>query len=121
MASGNTPTTEDVERLGSGNDAPTTSVAFHSSVGGGGAEDISSKSTIDQMEIQSVPSFVGLGKEDLLELANRPFWVRLRWALFITFWLMWIALLVGAALIIAFAPRCDSETVKTAGSRTGHR
>lgn len=63
--------------------------------------------SIDQMEIQPPVAFVGLGKEDLLMLANRPFWVRLRWALFISFWLLWLGLLVGAALIIALSPGCE--------------
>ncbi|ODN02717.1 4F2 cell-surface antigen heavy chain [Orchesella cincta] len=119
MASGNKSPTQDVERLG---DVPSTSVAGLSSLEGR-SEKSSSSGVVDQMEIQSVPSFVGLGKEDLLELANRPFWVRLRWALFITFWLMWIGLLVGAALIIALSPGCEENTMKTSGTtiRTGHR
>lgn len=69
------------------------------------------------MEIQNAPvTFVGLGKEELMLMANRPFWVRLRWALFIAFWLLWLGLLVGAALIIALSPGCekgpDGEPVK---------
>lgn len=86
-----------------------------------GGDDVGEQSKaneIVQMEIQSAPTFVGLGKEDLLVLASRPFWVRLRWALFISFWLMWLGLLVGAALIIGLSPGCDSltqEELKTTG------
>lgn len=50
--------------------------------------------------------FVGMSKEELMKYANDPFWVRLRWFLFIGFWLLWAAMLVGAILIIVAAPKC---------------
>lgn len=55
------------------------------------------------------PTFVGLGKEELMKYANDPFWVRLRWLLFILFWVLWIAMLVGAIVIIVYAPRCAEK------------
>lgn len=58
-------------------------------------------------------AFVGMGKEELLKYANDPFWVRLRWFLFITFWLLWAAMLVGAIMIIYAAPKCESPEPKS--------
>lgn len=54
--------------------------------------------------------FTGMGKEELMKYADDPFWVRLRWFLFILFWAIWIAMLVGAIGIIAYAPKCSSVT-----------
>uniref|UniRef100_U5EQW4 alpha-glucosidase n=1 Tax=Corethrella appendiculata TaxID=1370023 RepID=U5EQW4_9DIPT len=51
-------------------------------------------------------TFTGLSKEELMKFANDPFWIRLRWILFIFFWILWIAMLVGAILIIISAPKC---------------
>lgn len=47
-------------------------------------------------------------KEELMKYANDPFWVRLRWIFFILFWGLWIAMLVGAILIIVGAPTCSA-------------
>jgi solute carrier family 3, member 2 len=49
-------------------------------------------------------------KEELMKYANDPFWVKLRWILFIAFWALWIAMLVGAILIIVMAPKCAAPT-----------
>ncbi|XP_069688712.1 probable maltase [Periplaneta americana] len=51
-------------------------------------------------------AFAGMGKEELMKFANDPFWVRLRWFLFIFFWLLWAAMLAGAIAIIVMAPKC---------------
>lgn len=58
-------------------------------------------------------AFVGMGKEELMKYANDPFWVRLRWFLFILFWLLWIGMLVGAIMIIYAAPKCKSPDPKS--------
>lgn len=58
-------------------------------------------------------TFVGMGKEELMKYANDPFWVRLRWFLFISFWLVWAAMLVGAILIIVAAPKCSPPEPRT--------
>ncbi|KAH8311449.1 hypothetical protein KR044_006443 [Drosophila immigrans] len=50
--------------------------------------------------------FTGMSKEELLKYANDPFWVRLRWIFFVGFWAIWVAMLVGAILIIIGAPKC---------------
>lgn len=49
-------------------------------------------------------------KEELMKYANDPFWVKLRWVLFIAFWALWIAMLVGAIMIIVLAPKCAAPT-----------
>lgn len=45
-----------------------------------------------------------------MKYANDPFWVRLRWVLFILFWGLWIAMLLGAIAIIVYAPKCAAPT-----------
>ena len=37
-----------------------------------------------------------LTKSELMKYATDPFWVKLRWALFILFWLIWVGMLVSA-------------------------
>lgn len=54
-----------------------------------------------------------MGKEELMKYANDPFWVQLRWFLFIGFWLLWALMLVGAVLIIVAAPKCAPPEPKT--------
>ncbi len=52
-------------------------------------------------------AFAGMSKEELMQFANDPFWVRIRWALFILFWLIWFGMIAGAVLVIitgAFFP-----------------
>lgn len=60
-----------------------------------------------KIDIKGVESqFVGLSKEELMKYANDPFWVRLRMTLFVLFWVLWLAMLVGAVAIIVLTPRC---------------
>jgi len=56
--------------------------------------------------------FKGLSKEELMQFANDPFWVRLRWVLFILFWIIWVAMLVASIVIIVYAPKCPSPEAK---------
>ncbi|EFA06898.1 amino acid transporter heavy chain SLC3A1 [Tribolium castaneum] len=58
-------------------------------------------------------AFVGLTKEELMKYANDPFWVRLRWFLFITFWILWGLMLLGAVMIILAAPKCNPPPPRT--------
>lgn len=53
-----------------------------------------------------------MGKEELMKFVNDPFWVRLRWALFIGFWLLWAGMLAGAIAIIVMAPKCSAPEPK---------
>ncbi|RVE55247.1 hypothetical protein evm_000145 [Chilo suppressalis] len=57
--------------------------------------------------------FSGLTKEELLKYADDPFWVRLRWFMFVLFWALWLAMLAGAIAIIVRAPKCAAPTPKT--------
>lgn len=57
-------------------------------------------------------AFAGMSKEELMKFVNDPFWVRLRWALFIFFWLLWAGMLAGAIAIIVMAPKCSAPEPK---------
>ncbi|KAG8185364.1 hypothetical protein JTE90_023110 [Oedothorax gibbosus] len=59
-----------------------------------------------KVDIHIAQTTVGMGKEELMKYANEPFWVRLRMFLFLFFWIAWVAMLVGAVVIIILAPRC---------------
>ena len=66
-----------------------------------------------KIDIEMVKTVLsGMGKEELMKFANDPFWVRLRWALFIFFWLIWAAMLAGAIAIIVMAPKCSAPEPK---------
>lgn len=52
-------------------------------------------------------------KEELMKYANDPFWVKLRWFMFVLFWALWVAMLVGAILIIVHSPKCAAPTELT--------
>uniref|UniRef100_A0A095A6A0 Trehalose-6-phosphate hydrolase n=1 Tax=Schistosoma haematobium TaxID=6185 RepID=A0A095A6A0_SCHHA len=53
-----------------------------------------------------------LTREDLMQLDSKePLWLRLRWGLFILFWIVWIGLLLAAILIIVFTPKCPPRPV----------
>jgi len=62
--------------------------------------------TISNAPVGDPYTFIGFGKQELLLHANEPYWVRLRWILFICCWIAWIGLLVGAVLMIVLAPKC---------------
>lgn len=57
-------------------------------------------------------SLSGMGKAELMKYANDPFWIRLRWFLFVAFWLLWAAMLAGAIAIIVMAPKCSPPAPK---------
>merc|ERR1711993_152028 len=56
--------------------------------------------------------YESLSKEELMKFANDPFWVRLRWILFVLFWIVWVAMLVASVVIIIYAPKCPSPEAK---------
>lgn len=58
----------------------------------------------------NLQTFTGMTKEELMKYANDPFWVKLRWVLFILFWGLWMAMLAGAIAIIVYAPKCAAPT-----------
>lgn len=51
--------------------------------------------------------FKGLTKEELMQYAKDPFWVRLRIFLMFLFWACWVVMLALAIYIIVVAPRCE--------------
>lgn len=55
----------------------------------------------------AMASFSGLSKEELLKYANDPFWIKMRLLLFVFFWIVWIAMFIGAVAIIVLAPPCE--------------
>ncbi|XP_041969002.1 maltase A2 isoform X2 [Aricia agestis] len=57
--------------------------------------------------------FTGLTKEELMKYAEDPFWVGLRWAMFVLFWVLWLAMLAAAIAIIVQAPKCALPAPKT--------
>ncbi|KAF9413453.1 hypothetical protein HW555_008345 [Spodoptera exigua] len=59
----------------------------------------------ESVDDQDTAQFSGLTKEELLKYADDPFWVNLRWAMFILFWALWLAMLAGAITIIVKAPK----------------
>ena len=62
-----------------------------------------------QISKPKAPQFAGMEKEELLQFANDPFWKKLRLILFIGFWVIWIAMLVAAIIIIVVAPKCPPK------------
>jgi len=56
--------------------------------------------------------YESLTKEELMKFANDPYWVRLRWILFVLFWIIWVAMLVASIVIIINAPKCPSPEPK---------
>lgn len=66
-----------------------------------------------KIDIEMVKAVLsGMGKEELMKFASDPFWVRLRWTLFVLFWLLWAAMLAGAVAIIVMAPKCFAPEPK---------
>lgn len=62
-----------------------------------------------KMDCDMRRAFVGMGKEELMKFANDPFWVLTRQFLFILFWIMWVAMLVGSIAIVVYSPKCTSS------------
>ncbi len=56
--------------------------------------------------VQRKKKFAGLSKEEVLRFSDDPAWVKLRWLLFIIFWLVWFSLLSAVIVIVAVTPKC---------------
>ncbi|CAJ0579439.1 unnamed protein product, partial [Mesorhabditis spiculigera] len=52
---------------------------------------------------------VGLTKEQLEQYKNDPFWKPFRYILFGLFWLAWLAMFIGAILIVLLSPKCAAK------------
>ncbi|GBP68237.1 Maltase 2 [Eumeta japonica] len=66
-----------------------------------------------KIELDANQKFTGLTREELMKYASDPFWVRLRWTLFVLFWLLWLCMLAGAIAIIVRAPKCAPPPPRT--------
>jgi len=60
------------------------------------------------IESTKIPSdsFTGLSKDELLKYAKDPQWVKIRWIICALFWIIWVAMLASAILLIIFQPKC---------------
>lgn len=54
-------------------------------------------------------AFVGLTKDELMQYADDPFWVRTRKILFILFWILWVGMVAAAVIIIVLSPKCPAR------------
>lgn len=54
-----------------------------------------------------------LTKSELMKYASDPTWVKLRWGLFVLFWLAWVGMLVASVVIIIYAEKCPSPNPKS--------
>ncbi|XP_022093064.1 neutral and basic amino acid transport protein rBAT-like [Acanthaster planci] len=59
-----------------------------------------------QMQEEASSEWTGLGKEELLKVANTPAWNWTRNILLILFWVAWLAMLIAAIVIVVKVPRC---------------
>lgn len=68
------------------------------------------KNAVSSIHMETVKSkFTGLTKEELMKYAKDPFWIRIRWVLFVLFWLIWFLMLFGAIFVIMVTPKCKES------------
>ena len=60
----------------------------------------------NNLVIKQQKKFAGLTKEEVLAFSTDPSWVRLRWILFVVFWLVWFGLLGSVIAIVIATPPC---------------
>ena len=65
-----------------------------------------SDQNFEQDEKKNKIQFNGLTKEQVMSTAKDPFWVRMRWALLILFWVVWFSMLIAAGVIVYVTPKC---------------
>ena len=65
-----------------------------------------------QEDFEDDDPFRALTKDELMQYAKDPFWVKLRWALFFLFWLVWVGMLVASVVILVLAKKCPSPEPK---------
>lgn len=53
--------------------------------------------------------FTGLSKEEILKYEKDPQWVKIRWILFVLFWIVWFGMLIAAILLIVLTPKCPAK------------
>lgn len=52
--------------------------------------------------------YTGLTKDQLLECAYHPMWVRIRCILLVLYWTSWVAMLAGAITLVLVTPKCSA-------------
>jgi hypothetical protein len=52
--------------------------------------------------------YTGLTKDQLMQCAYRPVWVRVRCTLLVAYWTSWVAMLAGAIILILVTPKCSA-------------
>lgn len=75
--------------------------------------DINGDAQIDIGDVKQATQQCGMSKEELMKYVNDPFWIRLRWFLFVFFWAIWVGMFVAAIYIIVVAPKCVSPEEHT--------
>uniref|UniRef100_A0A915E6L6 Solute carrier family 3 member 2 N-terminal domain-containing protein n=1 Tax=Ditylenchus dipsaci TaxID=166011 RepID=A0A915E6L6_9BILA len=63
----------------------------------------------ENVDVQATTKLIGLTKEQLEQYRNDPFWKPVRYALFVLFWLVWLAMFIGAILIVVLSPKCAAK------------
>jgi len=63
----------------------------------------------EDVDLKPTTKLIGLTKEQLEQYRNDPFWKAVRYGLFILFWLVWLAMFVGAILIVVLSPKCAAK------------
>lgn len=56
--------------------------------------------------------YPALTKSELMAYAADPFWVKLRWVLFVLFWAVWVAMVAASVAIIVNADKCPAPPAK---------
>ncbi|MTV29017.1 hypothetical protein FTX61_27155, partial [Nitriliruptoraceae bacterium ZYF776] len=78
------------------------------------AEDVAFIEKHKEVTKDSEDEYPLLTKEDLLRLdAEQPIWRRLRIALIVLFWVVWICLIVVSILYIVFTPKCPPRPAQS--------
>ena len=72
-----------------------------------------SSGAVKTMSAADEGSRVGLTKEELMRYANEPFWVRLRNILFVSFWFVWLSILLAAIGYVVNSPSCKASAAST--------
>lgn len=85
------------------NDLDSSTVKF---INGGSAAAHVTVDADGKAHISEENAFCGLSKEELMKYAKDPFWVKVRWALLILFWVAWFGMLAAAIIIIVVSPKC---------------
>ncbi|VDO96758.1 unnamed protein product [Soboliphyme baturini] len=72
------------------------------------------EAVISAIQINIVsPKYSCLTKEELQRYADDPFWKRLRMSLFILLWGIWLAMFVGAIVIVVISPKCPLKPTRS--------